>query len=88
MKRTIASAAAILLMAGTAGAAFAKDHKAETGPHAFGQDRADESYVIGGETAAPDAKGVDGEKGIDSDISSAAQSVDRKPADPPKGKPE
>ena len=85
MRRIIASAAAITLMAGTAGTAFAKDHLMPAdSADAFGQPRADESYVIGGETAAPDAKdgGVEG-----SDISTAAQSVEREPASPPKGKP-
>jgi hypothetical protein len=84
MRRILASAAAIALMAGTATTAFAKDHlQPAASADEFGQPRADESYVIGGETAKVDAKGtVDGSKGIDSDISGAAQSVDRKPAMP------
>jgi hypothetical protein len=89
MKRIIASAAAIALMAGTAGTAFAKDHTMPAdSADAFGQPRADESYVIGGETAKVDAKGtIDGTKGIDSDISGAAQTVDREPAQPKVEKP-
>lgn len=87
MRRTIASAAAVLLMASTAGPAFAKGHSQPASPaQAFGQERADESYVIGGETASvmarDETKGVEG-----SVISDAAQSVDRAPADAPKGKP-
>lgn len=87
MKRTIASAAAILMMVGTAGAAFAKGHAQPADPaQAFGQERADEAYVIGGETASvlarDETKGVEG-----SVISTAAQNVDREPANPPKGKP-
>lgn len=78
MKITIAAAAAIALMAGTAGTAFAKGHLAPTGDHAFGQERADESYVIGGETAAVDAKKTDGEPGLDGgEQSSAAQEIER-----------
>lgn len=92
MRRILASAAAIALVAGTAGTAFAKDHlDPKPGPHEFGQDRADESYVIGGETARPDAKGTDGsEKGIDDGTKQAtkAQMADRDPASPTRGKPE
>lgn len=84
MKRIAASAAAIALMAGTAGTAFAKGHLAPTGNHAFGQERADESYVIGGETAAPDANGgnVKGTKtsetGLDgTEQSTAARTIER-----------
>lgn len=89
MRRILASAAAIALMAGTAGTAFAKDHtQPADSADAFGQPRADESYVIGGETAKVDAKGTtDGSKGIDSDISGAAQSVERQPAAPEPKKP-
>lgn len=88
MTRTIASAAAILLMAGTAGPAFAKGHSQPADPaQAFGQERADETYVIGGETAAVQARdetnGVEG-----SEISMAAQDFEREPAEPPMGKPE
>jgi hypothetical protein len=84
MRRILASAAAIALMAGTASTASAKDHTMPAdSADAFGQPRADESYVIGGETAKVDAKGtIDGSKGIDSDISGAAQSVVREPAMP------
>jgi hypothetical protein len=84
MTRILASAAAIALLAGTAAPAFAKDHTMPAdSADAFGQPRADESYVIGGETAKVDAKGtVDGSKGIDSNISGAAQSVERAPAKP------
>jgi hypothetical protein len=85
MKRTIAYAAAIAFMAGTAGTAIAKDHTMPAdSADAFGQPRADESYVIGGETAKVAAKAgtlVGGE------IAAAAKSVDREPANPPKGKP-
>ena len=94
MRRILASAAAIAMMAGTAGTAFAKDHLMPAdSADAFGQPRADESYVIGGETAKVDATGTvngvkgAGDKGIDTDISGAAQSVVREPASPPKGKP-
>lgn len=88
MKRTIASAAAILLMAGTAGPAFAKGHSQPADPaQAFGQPNADENYIIGGETAAVQARdetnGVEG-----SEISTAAQTVERERSNPPKGKPE
>ena len=85
MKRTIASAAAILLIAGTAGPAFAKGHSQPADPaQAFGQPNADENYVIGGETAAPDANGGNvkgtktGETGLDgSDQSTAAKTIKR-----------
>ncbi|MGI8705114.1 MAG: hypothetical protein ACR2JJ_04875 [Sphingomicrobium sp.] len=75
-------------MASTAGPAFAKGHLQPADPaQAFGQENADENYVIGGETAAVLARdetpGVDG-----SFISMEAQTVEREPADPPKGKPE
>ena len=88
MKRTIASAAAILLMAGTAGPAFAKGHSQPADPaQAFGQENADENYVVGGETASVQARdetnGVEG-----SEISMAAQNVERERADAPRGKPE
>jgi hypothetical protein len=51
---------------------------------AFGQPRADESYVIGGETAKVAAKAgtLEGDK-----IATAAQTIERAPASPPKGKP-
>jgi hypothetical protein len=93
MRRILASAAALALIAGTASTAVAKDHLAPVGNHVFGQDRADESYVIGGETAKVDATGTvngvkfAGDKGIDTDISTAAQSVDREPAMPKGAKP-
>jgi hypothetical protein len=85
MKRIIASAAAILLMAGTAGPAFAKGHsQPASAAEAFGQPNADANYIIGGETAAPDANGgnVKGTKttetGLDgSDQSTAAKKVER-----------
>ena len=88
MKRTIASAAAILLMAGIAGPAFAKGHSQPADPaQAFGQENADENYFIGGELAKVEARdetnGVEG-----SEISMAAQNAEREPADPPRGKPE
>lgn len=88
MKRTIASAAAVLLMAGTAGSAFAKGHSQPADPaQAFGQENADENYIIGGETAAVQAR--DETNGVEGDeISTAAQNAEREPATPPKGKPE
>jgi hypothetical protein len=72
--------AAIVLLAGAAAPAFAKGHLSpEDSPQAqFGQERADESYVIGGETAAPAAKADDGDPGLDgSKQSDAAQAVER-----------
>lgn len=78
MRFTTASMAAIVLLAGAAAPAFAKGHLAPTGNHVFGQERADESYVIGGETAAPAAKADDGDPGLDgSEQSTAAKSVER-----------
>lgn len=87
MRRTIASAAAIVLMAGTAAPAFAKGHAQPASPaQAFGQERADETYVIGGETAAVQAR--DETKGVEgSSISTDAQLVEREPANPPEGMP-
>ena len=89
MRHFIASAAAAILLA-TAAPAFAKGHDAPSDTaEAFGQPNADEKYVIGGETAAVDAKKTDGEPGLDgSEQSSAAQMFEREPANPPKGKPE
>jgi hypothetical protein len=85
MKRTIASAAAIILMASISGPAFAKGHSQPADKAMqFGQPNADANYIIGGETAAPDANGgnVKGTKttetGLDGrDQSTAAKSVDR-----------
>jgi hypothetical protein len=80
MRRIIASAAAIALMAGTAGTAFAKDHTMPADrADAFGQPRADDSYVIGGETAKVAAKAGTLEG---SEIKVAAQDVTRAPAMP------
>jgi hypothetical protein len=75
MKRSIAYAAAIALMAGTAGTAFAKDHDMPADKaDAFGQPRADESYVIGGELAKVEAKAGT----LDSnEITAAAQKIER-----------
>lgn len=85
MRRILTSAAAIALMAGTAGTAFAKDHTMPAdSADAFGQPRADESYVIGGETAKVAAKAGTQDGSVQS---AAAKSVDREPASPPKGKP-
>ena len=88
MKRTIASAAAILLVAGTAGPAFAKGHSQPADPaQAFGQENADENYLVGGETAKVQARdetnGVEG-----SAISMTAQTVERAKIARPTGKPE
>jgi hypothetical protein len=80
MRRIIASAAAIALMAGTASTAFAKDHTMPADrADAFGQPRADESYVIGGETAKVAAKAG---TLVGSEIAAAAQAVERAPAMP------
>ena len=88
MKRIIASAVAILLMAGTAGPAFAKGHSQPADPaQAFGQENADENYIIGGETASVQAR--DETNGVEGgEISTAAQNAERERANPPKGKPE
>lgn len=88
MKRTIASAAAILLMAGTAGPAFAKGHAAPSDTaQAFGQPNADGNYIVGGETASVQAR--DETNGVEGgEISTTAQTVEREPATPPKGKPQ
>ena len=89
MRYIIAPAAAALLMSIPA-AAIAKGHAQPADPaQAFGQENADEKYVIGGETAAVDAKKTDGEPGLDGgEQSSAAQTFERDPAAPPKGKPQ
>jgi hypothetical protein len=71
-------------MAGTAGPAFAKGHLQPAAAASAGQKNADENYVIGGETAAPDANGGNvkgtktGETGLDGgDQSDAARSISR-----------
>lgn len=70
MKRTIASAAAIALIAGTAGPAFAKAHNQPADPAMFGQ-----RTVAAGQFDEPnnlDARGLlpDDEKGVDGDETS------------------
>lgn len=85
MKRTLASAAVIALMVSTAGPAFAKGHSQPASKaDAFGQPNADANYVIGGETAAPDANGGNvkgtktGETGLDgTEQSKAARTIER-----------
>lgn len=85
MKRTLASAAVIALMVSTAGTAFAKGHSQPASKaDAFGQPNADANYVIGGETAAPDANGGNvkgtktGETGLDgTEQSKAARTIER-----------
>jgi hypothetical protein len=86
MRRILASAAAIALVAGTASIAVAKDHTMPAdSADAFGQPNADENYVIGGETAKVDATGTVGivkfvtDKGIDdSEVqTTAAQTIER-----------
>ena len=88
MKRTTASAAAILLIAGTAGPAFAKGHSQPADPaQAFGQLNADENYIVGGETAKVLAR--DETPGVDADvIKMTAQTVERVKIARPTGKPE
>lgn len=83
MRFTTASVAAILLVAGAAAPAFGKGHLAPEGDHVFGQERADESYIVGGETAKLDAKGTtDSEKGLSdpSVIMKVLEETDREPA--------
>ena len=87
MKRTIAYAAAIAFMAGTAGTAIAKDHtRPADSADAFGQPNADANYIVGGETAKVDATGtVDGvkfagDKGVDSDAQTTAAQTTTRPA--------
>jgi hypothetical protein len=80
MRRILASAAAIALIASTAGTAIAKDHTMPAdSADAFGQPRADESYVIGGETAKVAAKAGTQDGSVQS---AAAQAVEREPAMP------
>jgi hypothetical protein len=80
MRRILASAAAIALVAGTASIAVAKDHTMPADrADAFGQPRADESYVIGGETAKVAAKAGTQDGSVQS---AAAQDVTREPAMP------
>lgn len=94
MRYITASAAALLML--MPATAIAKGHDMPADPaQAFGQENADENYIVGGETAAPDANGGNvkgtktGETGLDgSEQSSAAQAAERDPAAPPKGKPE
>ena len=86
MQRIIASAAAIVLLAGTAGPAFAKGHsQPASAADAFGQPNADENYIIGGETAAPDANGgnVKGTKTSDTGLDGTEQSTAAKTVERP-----
>lgn len=80
MKRTIASAAAILLMAGTAGPAFAKGHSQPADAAMFGQ------FVVAGPQAENlDARGLDGsDKGVEGqETSTDAKTKDAPVSDAP-----
>jgi hypothetical protein len=72
-----------LAIAASATPALAKGHLAPTGPHAFGQDVAHESYVVSEDANAKEGgeKGVEGQDIRDLEVERGAKAVE-KPAKP------
>lgn len=83
MRRTIASAAAIVLMAGAAGPAFAKGHSQPAPAAEFGQ-----FEVAGPQAQNLDARALtDEEKGVDGQANSTEQKNKDAPVFDPPAKP-